>query len=92
MPQVRLLIFIFSLTLNIPIHTTKGHPPVLPEFASGFWQCKNRYRNQSELLDIAQGYLDRSLPISVIVVDYLHWDYYGTAFDSIAIPKTSHCF
>lgn len=56
---------------------TIGHPPVLPEFASGYWQCKNRYRNQTEVLGIAQGYLNRSLPISVIVVDYLHWIYLG---------------
>lgn len=55
-----------------------GHPPVLPEFASGFWQCKNRYRNQTEFLDIAEGYLNRSLPLSVLVIDYYHWIYLGT--------------
>jgi alpha-D-xyloside xylohydrolase len=31
-------------------------------------QCKNRYRNQTQLLDVARGYVDRGLPISIIVV------------------------
>lgn len=67
-----MLFILFNMLLN-----NIGHPPVLPEFASGFWQCKNRYRNQTELLDIAQGYLNRSLPLSVIVVDYYHWVHFG---------------
>ena len=29
-----------------------GHPPEMPEFATGFWQCKNRYRSQEELLAV----------------------------------------
>eukprot|EP01047_Picozoa_sp_COSAG01_P009333 COSAG01_NODE_381_length_17848_cov_10.220338_21_plen_483_part_00 len=54
-----------------------GHPPPMPEFATGFWQCKNRYRSQSELLDTAREYKKRGLPISTIVIDYLHWDHFG---------------
>jgi len=54
-----------------------GRPPVLPEFASGFWQCKLRYRSQEELLNIARGYTSRGLPISVIVIDFFHWTKYG---------------
>ena len=30
-----------------------GLPPMLPEWASGFWQCKLRYRSQHELLEVA---------------------------------------
>lgn len=30
-----------------------GHPPPMPDFATGFWQCKNRYRSQEELLATA---------------------------------------
>ena len=47
-----------------------GHAPVYPEWTSGFWQCKNRYRNQTQVLDIAQGYVDRDYPISLIIIDY----------------------
>jgi len=52
---------------------TTGHAPMLPYFASGFWQCKNRYRNQSQLIEIAEGYISRGLPLSVIVIDWYHW-------------------
>ena len=30
-------------------------------------------RNQSQLLDVARGYVSRGLPISVIVIDWQHW-------------------
>jgi alpha-D-xyloside xylohydrolase len=49
-----------------------GHPPEMPVFATGFWQCKNRYRSQDELLTVAREYKKRKLPISTIVIDYLH--------------------
>lgn len=54
-----------------------GHPNRLPHFASGFWHCKNRYRTQEELLDVARGYHERQIPVSVIVIDYHHWTTYG---------------
>jgi alpha-D-xyloside xylohydrolase len=54
-----------------------GHAPKLPFWATGFWQCKNRYRNQSQVLDVARGYVKRGLPISVIVIDYMHWQHLG---------------
>ncbi|MBV9381706.1 MAG: family 31 glucosidase, partial [Streptosporangiaceae bacterium] len=54
-----------------------GRAPVLPEWASGFWQCKLRYRTQDELLDVAREYKRRGLPLSVIVVDYFHWTRQG---------------
>ena len=50
-----------------------GHAPQMPYYSTGFIQCKDRYRNQSQLLAVAQGYLDRQLPISVIVIDWHHW-------------------
>jgi alpha-D-xyloside xylohydrolase len=64
-----------------------GHPNPLPHFASGFWQCKNRYRTQQELLDVAKGYYDRQIPVSVIVVDYYHWTKLGNwKFNSTCWP------
>jgi alpha-D-xyloside xylohydrolase len=54
-----------------------GHAPVLPEWASGFWQCKLRYRTQAELLAVAREYSRRGLPLSVIVCDYFHWTHLG---------------
>ena len=54
-----------------------GLPPMLPEWASGFWQSKLRYRSQQELLEVAREYNRRGLPLSVIVCDYFHWTRQG---------------
>jgi alpha-D-xyloside xylohydrolase len=50
-----------------------GHAPPMPYYATGFVQCKDRYRNQSQLLDVARGYVARQLPISTIVIDWQHY-------------------
>ena len=54
-----------------------GHAPVLPEWATGFWQSKLRYRTQDELIAVAREYRRRGLPLSVIVADYFHWTHLG---------------
>ena len=54
-----------------------GHPPLLPDFALGFWQCKLRYRTQEELLEVVRAYKKRDLPLAVIVSDYFHWHMMG---------------
>lgn len=54
-----------------------GKPPMLPEWAAGFWQCKLRYRSQEDLLNIAREYKRRGLPLSVIVIDFFHWPKQG---------------
>jgi alpha-D-xyloside xylohydrolase len=54
-----------------------GRAPMLPEWASGFWQCKLRYRTQDELLGVAREFRRRGLPLSVIVIDYFHWTRQG---------------
>ncbi len=54
-----------------------GYPPVLPEWAAGFWQCKLRYVDQEELLSVAREYHKRGLPLSVIVIDFFHWSLQG---------------
>ena len=67
--------------------TATGRPPLLPDWALGFWQCKLRYRTQQELLDVAHEYKRRGLPISVIVVDYFHWTMMGDwQFDPVYWP------
>lgn len=54
-----------------------GHAPQLPEWASGFWQCKLRYLSQQEILDVAREHKRRGLPLSVIVTDFFHWTAMG---------------
>ncbi len=54
-----------------------GTVPMMPDYGTGFWQCKLRYQTQDELLDVAREYKRRGLPISVIVVDFFHWPKQG---------------
>ncbi|MFD0775342.1 TIM-barrel domain-containing protein [Streptomonospora algeriensis] len=54
-----------------------GHAPMLPEWASGFWQCKLRYKTQEELMEVAREHKRRGLPLSVIVADFFHWTHLG---------------
>ncbi len=54
-----------------------GKPPSMPYWATGFWQCKLRYRTQEELLGVAREYRRRELPLSVIVIDYFNWTRQG---------------
>ena len=54
-----------------------GHSPVLPAWATGFWQSKLRYRTQEELLTVAREHRRRGLPLSVIVADFFHWPSLG---------------
>jgi alpha-D-xyloside xylohydrolase len=64
-----------------------GHSPDLPEWASGFWQSKLRYRNQEELLEVAREHARRELPLSVIVSDFFHWSAMGDyRFDETEWP------
>jgi alpha-D-xyloside xylohydrolase len=54
-----------------------GTVPMMPEYGLGFWQCKLRYYNQDQLLNIAREYKKRKLPIDVIVIDFFHWPKQG---------------
>ena len=54
-----------------------GHPNPLPHFASGFWQSKDRYRNQSEILDVTAHFHELQVPVEVFVIDWQHWQYLG---------------
>jgi alpha-D-xyloside xylohydrolase len=47
-----------------------GKAPMMPEYGLGFWQCKLRYWNQEQLLQVAREYKKRGLPIDVIVLRF----------------------
>ena len=64
-----------------------GLPPMMPEYALGFWQSKLRYQTQEELLCVAREYHRRRIPLSVLVIDYFHWPNQGTwRFDKTYWP------
>ena len=49
-----------------------GNVPMLAKWAWGFWQSKERYRNQQELIDVVNQYRTDGVPIDGIVQDW-HW-------------------
>jgi alpha-D-xyloside xylohydrolase len=54
-----------------------GRPPMLPDWATGFWQSKLRYRTQAELLGVARQHKQLGLPLSCIVIDFFAWTRQG---------------
>jgi alpha-D-xyloside xylohydrolase len=54
-----------------------GSTPLFGRWAYGFWQCKNRYRTQDEILGVAQKYRDLHLPMDNIVQDWFWWNRKG---------------
>jgi alpha-D-xyloside xylohydrolase len=53
--------------------TMTGHTPLFPAWAYGFFQSKDRYSTQAELLDIAGQYRARHIPMDAIVQDWFWW-------------------
>jgi alpha-D-xyloside xylohydrolase len=54
-----------------------GQAPMFGKWAYGFWQCKNRYKSQNEILAIAQKYRDLHIPVDNIVQDWFWWNRKG---------------
>jgi alpha-D-xyloside xylohydrolase len=54
-----------------------GAAPLFGRWAYGYWQCKNRYDSQQELLAIAQKYRDLHIPLDNIVQDWFWWNTMG---------------
>ena len=46
---------------------------MLPRWAFGYFQSKERYATQAELLDVAREYRARGLPLDCIVLDWKSW-------------------
>jgi alpha-D-xyloside xylohydrolase len=66
-----------------------GEAPMMPRWAFGFWQCKERYRTAQEVLDVLKGYRDRGAPIDNIVQDWRYWpdgQWGSHAFDPARYP------
>jgi alpha-D-xyloside xylohydrolase len=54
-----------------------GAAPLLPRWAYGFWQCRERYASQQQLLDTAAEFRNREIPVDVLVQDWQYWGKYG---------------
>ena len=50
-----------------------GDAPLMPEWELGFWQCKERYASQEELLGVAKRLRDLKVPVDGIIQDWQYW-------------------
>src|SRR5256884_7551458 len=64
-----------------------GAPPMFGKWAYGFWQCKNKYNSQEELLTAAHKYRKLHIPADNIVQDWFWWYTMGEpVFDKARYP------
>lgn len=69
--------------------TLTGKSPIMPKWAMGFWQSREKYNTQDEVLSALKGFRDRKIPIDNIVLDWNHWpqDAWGShEFDKSRFP------
>ncbi len=50
-----------------------GKAPLLPKWAFGYVQSKERYKSQEELISIVKEYRERQIPLDCIVLDWMSW-------------------
>lgn len=66
-----------------------GQQPMMPKWAYGFWQSRQRYETQQQLLDTVAEYRKRGWPLDNIVQDWFYWpeDGWGShEFDKVRFP------
>lgn len=50
-----------------------GAAPLLPKYAYGYMQSKERYKDADELISVVKEYRRRHIPLDVIVLDWCSW-------------------
>ncbi len=50
-----------------------GKAPMMPKWAMGFWQCRERYQDQEQLLSVVKEFRERHIPLDNIVQDWFYW-------------------
>jgi alpha-D-xyloside xylohydrolase len=68
--------FVYGPEFDQVVHELRhltGPAPLLPKWAFGYIQSKERYVSQAELVEIVQEYRRRQLPLDCIVLDWRSW-------------------
>ncbi len=53
--------------------TITGKAQVMPKWSMGFWQSRERYKTQDELLNTLKTFREKQIPIDNIVLDWSYW-------------------
>src|SRR5690606_23637966 len=51
-----------------------GRAPIMPRWSFGYWQSRERYKTQEELLSVAAEFRKRKIPIDNMVQDWSYWE------------------
>ncbi|WP_205513609.1 TIM-barrel domain-containing protein [Longitalea arenae] len=67
-----------------------GRAPIVPKWALGFWQSRERYKTQDEILATVDEFRKRKIPLDNIVLDWSYWKEAGWGsqeFDEARFPS-----
>ena len=71
--------------------TLTGNAPLYGKWAYGYWQSKEHYRTQDEVLSVAKKYRALHMPIDNIIQDWDYWNgaqnWSGMFFDKTLFPR-----
>ncbi len=70
--------------------TLTGKATIVPRWAMGFWQSRERYKTQEELLNTVAEFRRRRIPLDNIVQDWSYWkeaDWGSQDFDASRFPN-----
>jgi alpha-D-xyloside xylohydrolase len=69
-----------------------GKAPIVPKWAMGFWQSRERYRTQQEILSTVKTFREKNIPLDNIVLDWQYWkpDEWGSQeFEATRFPDAT---
>lgn len=67
-----------------------GKAPIVPKWALGFWQSRERYKTENEILSTVDEFRKRKIPIDNIVLDWSYWrqpEWGNQEFDETRFPS-----
>lgn len=67
-----------------------GKAVMLPSWAWGFWQSRERYKSQAEILNTVKEFRAKKIPLDNLVLDWFYWkeDQWGSQeFDTARFPN-----
>lgn len=68
-----------------------GRAPMFPLWTYGFWQSRERYKSQQEIVDVVKKYRDLGVPLDGVIQDWQYWgdNYHWNAMEFLneAFPR-----
>ena len=65
------------------VRSLTGQAPMFPLWTYGYWQSKERYKSQVEVVDVVRKYRELGIPLDGIIQDWQYWghNYLWNAMD-----------